>query len=103
MTKRKLTRITTDLLGSIKYPLITEKSVQVYQNQVYTFITSKSLKKPEIKSLFEKVFEIKIKNIKTLILPTKKKRTGRIIGYKPVYKKVLLKLAEGSSIPNIFG
>jgi len=103
MTKQKLYRTTINLLEAIKYPLVTEKSVQVYQNQTYTFIVNKSLKKPEIKKLFEKVFEIKIAAIKTLILPAKKKRIGRVIGYKPIYKKVLLKLAEGSSIPNIFG
>lgn len=103
MKKNKSLRTTIDLLEGIKYPLVTEKSVQVSQNQVYTFIINKSLKKPEIKKLFEKVFEIKVESIKTLILPAKKKRTGRIIGYKPIYKKVLLKLSEGSNIPNIFG
>ena len=60
MTKQKLYRTTINLLEAIKYPLVTEKSVQVYQNQTYTFIVNKSLKKPEIKKLFEKVFEIKI-------------------------------------------
>jgi hypothetical protein len=43
-----------DLLSLIKYPLLTEKAINLYSKQQYTFIVDKSLTKTEIKYILEK-------------------------------------------------
>lgn len=90
------------LLSLIKYPLLTEKAVNLCENRQYTFIVDKSLTKVEIKYVFEKFFNITILNIKTCILPIKKKRVGKFIGKKALYKKTYIKLKQGDSIANLF-
>lgn len=91
-----------NLLSLIKYPLVTEKSFNLYEKRQYTFIVDRSLKKPEIKYILEKVFDVSISDISTSILPIKYKRVGRSLGRKSIYKKVIVKLKEGESIKNIF-
>lgn len=91
-----------DLLGLIKYPSLTEKAINLYGERQYTFIVDKSLTKPEIKYVIEKIFSVKITNISTCTLPSKKKRLGKSLGYKSKYKKTYVKLQEGDSITDLF-
>lgn len=89
-------------LKLVKYPLLSEKSYKLYDKGQYTFIVDRSLKKNEIKYIFENIFSIKIIHVNTLILPLKKKRIGKFLGRKPIYKKVILSLQKGDNIKNIF-
>lgn len=90
------------LLSLVKYPLMTEKAYALYANRQYTFIVDKSLQKPEIKYVFEKIFNVTITDISTINLPSKRKRVGKFIGKKSLYKKVIIKLKEGDNIQNLF-
>ena len=96
------TRKISDLLALIKYPSLTEKSINLYNERQYTFIVDRSLTKTEIKFVIEKVFNVKITDISTCILPEKKKRVGKFIGTKAVYKKAYVKLKEGDKITDLF-
>ena len=96
------TRKLSDLLALIKYPLLTEKSINLYNERQYTFIVDRSLTKTEIKFVIEKIFNVKIINISTCVLPEKTKRVGRFIGTKSVYKKAYIKLKEGDKITDLF-
>jgi large subunit ribosomal protein L23 len=91
-----------DFINLIKYPRLTEKSINLYEKNYYTFIIDRSLTKIEIKFLLEKIFNIKILKINTCNLPSKFKRVGKFIGKKSKYKKAYIKLKEGDSISNIF-
>ena len=83
----------------IKYPVITEKSyVSLFKNKQYTFDVDLRLSKPQIKKLFENLFEVNVISINTHIPPRKKMRVGSSQGYKPRYKRVILTLKEGQSI-----
>lgn len=103
-----ITRNLADLLSLIKYPLINEKSVNLYGNRQYTFIVDKSLTKLQIRYVIEKIFEVKVEKINTLNLPVKTKKTainrgyGKVIGKYSKHKKAYIKLKEGSSISNLF-
>jgi len=90
------------LLKLVKYPLFSEKSYKLYDKGQYTFIVDRSLRKNELKYLFESIFSIKILHVNTLVLPLKKKRIGKFLGKKPSYKKVIITLRKGDSIKNIF-
>jgi large subunit ribosomal protein L23 len=91
-----------NILSLIKYPLITEKSFNLFENRQYTFIVDRCLTKSEIKYTLEKIFTIKIIGVSIMNLPQKYKKVGKFIGKRSSYKKVIIKLKEGDSIKNIF-
>ena len=91
-----------DLLSLIKYPSLTEKSINLYGERQYTFIVDRSLTKTQIKFILENIFNVKIINVNTAILPTKKRRVGRSIGNRSTYKKAYVKLKEGDTINDLF-
>ncbi|MEL6228502.1 MAG: 50S ribosomal protein L23 [Cyanobacteria bacterium J06627_3] len=83
----------------IRKPLITEKATLNLENNQYTFEVAPKATKTEIKAAIEALFEVKVTGISTMNPPRKKKRLGRFIGYKPTYKRAVVTLAEGDSIP----
>jgi large subunit ribosomal protein L23 len=91
-----------ELLHLIKYPSLTEKSINLYGNRQYTFIVDRSLTKFEIKYVIEKIFNVTITSIRTCILPQKTRRVGKFVGKRSVYKKAYVKLKEGDTISDLF-
>lgn len=87
------------MVDLIKSPVITEKSYfALFKNKQYTFDVDLRLTKPQIKKLFEKLFEVNVIGINTHRPPRKKVRLGVAQGYRPRYKRVILTLKEGQSI-----
>jgi len=91
-----------DLLKLIKYPSLTEKSINLYGDRQYTFIVDRSLTKIQIKYIIENIFKVNIIQVNTCILPTKTRRVGRSIGKRSTYKKAYIKLKEGDTINDLF-
>jgi large subunit ribosomal protein L23 len=91
-----------NLLNLIKYPSLTEKSINLYGDRQYTFIVDRSLTKTQIKYIIEKIFNVTIIGINTCILPTKTRRVGRYLGKRSLYKKAYVKLKEGDNISDLF-
>ena len=79
-------------------PIITEKSSQLVENLQYTFEVAKDANKVEIKNAIEKIFNVKVEAIRTINVHRKAKRMQRYQGFKPAYKKAIVKLAPGQSI-----
>jgi large subunit ribosomal protein L23 len=90
-----------DLLNLVKYPLSTEKSINLYSNRQYTFIVARELTKSQIKFILEKIFNVSITKINTAILPIKKRRLGQFVGKKANYKKAFITLKEGNKITEL--
>jgi large subunit ribosomal protein L23 len=82
----------------IKYPLVTDKTTRLLNNNQYTFIVDPKISKDEIKETIEFLFNVKVCKVNTCQLPEKKRRLGRFIGTKPHYKKAIVKLTKGYSI-----
>jgi large subunit ribosomal protein L23 len=82
----------------IKYPLVTDKTTRLLNNNQYTFIVDPKISKDEIKNTIEFLFEVKVSKVNTCHLPKKKRRVGQFIGTKSHYKKAIVKLTEGYSI-----
>jgi large subunit ribosomal protein L23 len=81
-------------LQILKAPLITEKGTLVAEaNQVQPHAT-----KNEIRRAVEMLFSVKVSAVRTSNLLGKKKRTGRIIGTKPAWKKAYVTLADGQAV-----
>ena len=94
--------ILSELINDIKFPLLTEKSTNLYSTGQYTFIVARSLTKTEIKYVIQNLFNVTITSISTCIIPPKKKRVGKFIGKVPSYKKAFIKLKEGDTISELF-
>ena len=79
-------------------PVITEKAtVQSEQNKV-VFKVRKTASKPQIKAAVEKLFDVKVESVNTLIRKGKVKRFKGTIGQQSDVKKAVVTLAEGHSI-----
>ena len=79
-------------------PIITEKSAQLVENLQYTFEVDPKATKTEIKDAIEKIFKVKVVEIRTINVHRKAKRMQRFEGFKPAYKKAIVRLAPGQSI-----
>ena len=85
----------------IKYPIITDKATRLLENNQYTFVVNRISNKSTIKKTIEYLFNVKVIKVNTSILPKKKKRVGKYIGWKSQYKKAIVTLADGDTI-NLF-
>ncbi len=85
-------------LEIIKAPVITEKSQDALQRGVYTFKVDARANKTEIKSAIERLFNVKVKSIRTLNVKPKKRRVGRYTGMTNRAKKAIVTLEEGQTI-----
>lgn len=87
-----------DLADLIRKPIVTEKATMLMENNQYTFEVERKATKPEIKAAIEQLFDVKVISVNTLIQPHKKKRVGRFAGYKPRYKRAIVRLAPEDKI-----
>lgn len=87
-----------NLMDLVRRPIITEKATLLLENNQYTFEVSPRSTKPEIKAAIESLFEVKVVAISTINPPRKQRRVGKFLGYRPIYKRAIVTLAEGDSI-----
>ena len=80
-------------------PLITEKTSLMMQENKYTFKVPVTANKTEIRQAIEAIFNVKVVNVNTVRVEGKVKRMGRYEGKRSDYKKAIVKLAEGNTIP----
>jgi len=82
----------------IKKPLLSDKTVGLINNNQYSFLVSRSAKKPEIKVAIEKLFNVKIKKVNTINRPIKTRRIGRFMGTQTRFKKAIVTLEPNQKI-----
>ncbi len=82
----------------IKSPLITEKTNLLKENDKYVFKVSDDASKSEIIKAIKELYKVKINNINVLKTFGKKIRRGKVISWKPGYKKAIVTLAKGEKI-----
>ena len=85
-------------------PVVSEKAVGSAEvtNQV-VFKVAKDAQKGEIKAAVEKMFDVKVEGVRTLVIKGKTKRTRFGIGKRSDWKKAYVKLAEGQDIDFAMG
>ncbi|MDD3052738.1 MAG: 50S ribosomal protein L23 [Candidatus Cloacimonetes bacterium] len=82
-------------------PLVTEKGTALKEEQnCYNFKVSINANKIEIKKAIEKIFPVKVVNVNTIRMKGKPKRQGRFSGYRADWKKAIVKLRSGDTIPD---
>lgn len=81
----------------LRKPLITEKSNLMKEaDDVVAFEVAMNSNKVEIKQAIEKAFDVKVQEVRTLIVAGKVKRVGRNFGKRSNIKKAYVTLAEGT-------
>lgn len=85
-------------------PVISEKSTRVAEkrNQA-VFKVLKDAEKPEIKEAVEKLFNVKVEGVRTLIVKGKSKKFGRFEGRRSDWKKAYVTLAKGQELDFLNG
>ena len=87
-------------------PVVTEKTTgQIEEENVYTFIVNKAANKHEIARAVEKMWDVKVTDVRTMRYSGKAKRSmmGRMhkvwdLGRRASFKKAVVQLAEGDHI-----
>ncbi len=83
----------------IRRPLITEKSTrQKEEGRQYVFEVDRDANKIEIQSAVERLFKVKVLQVRTSNVLGKMKRLGRRYGKRPDWKKAIVTLKEGDRI-----
>ncbi len=83
----------------LKRPILTEKVMRMRENKnIVAFEVDINANKKEIKEAIEKIFNVKVKKVRTLIVRGKKVRRGFKEGKRPNWKKAYVELKEGDRI-----
>lgn len=90
--------MSVDIYQIIKRPIITEKSTKLKEENKYVFEVDIKSTKKEIKTAIEKMFNVDVESVHTCIMKGKLRRYGRYEGYRPDWKKAVVKLAKGQTI-----
>ncbi len=99
MAKAKPTTAVTEKdYNVILAPHITEKATLGSEHGQVTFKVAKTATKPEIKAAVERLFDVKVKAVNTMIQKGKTKRFKGIVGKRNDFKKAIITLEEGQSI-----
>ena len=79
--------------------MLTQKSSQLTdENNRYVFKVQKKANKNQVKAAVEKMFDVKVTNIRTAVLPGKVKRAGRKFTKTPNWKKAYVQIQDGQKI-----
>ncbi len=88
-----------DNINVIVRPLITEKSThQQNTRNTYSFQVHADANKHQIKQAIEKMYEVKVADVRTLTRKGKPRRTKTKIVHGSTWKRAIVKLQEDSRI-----
>jgi large subunit ribosomal protein L23 len=91
------------LMTVIQGPHLSEKAhVAAEKNQVVLKVRTDATKK-EVAKAVELLFEVKVENVQVVNVKGKAKRFQQTQGRRPDWKKAYVKLADGTSIEELFG
>jgi large subunit ribosomal protein L23 len=83
----------------LKLPVITEKSTHVKENlQTLTFKVARDANKQEIKDAVQRIFKVKVADVRTANFHGKTRRQGRFSGRRPDWKKAYVTLKKGEKM-----
>ncbi len=80
-------------------PIITERGTNSMSIGRYTFEVSIGANKHQIKKAVEDLFKVHVENVNTMIVKGKIRGFGRSSGKRKNWKKAVVSLREGDSIP----
>ena len=79
-------------------PVITEKATMASEHNKVTFKVARNATKPQIKEAVEKLFDVKVKRVNTLVRAGKMKTFKNRLGQQSDVKRAIVTLEEGHRI-----
>ena len=90
-----------NLYEVIQKPLVTEKGVTKKDTErTLCFQVHADANKTQVKAAVEKLFKVKVEEVRTATFEGKMRRRGRFSGYKSDWKKAYVKLKAGEKVPD---
>lgn len=84
----------------IRRPIITEKGVTKKDSErTMCFEVAVEANKTQIRQAVEKLFKVKVDEVRTTTTAGKLRRQGRFAGYRSDWKKAYVKLKAGEKVP----
>lgn len=84
----------------LKRPLVTEKGVAKKETErTLCFEVHADANKTQVKAAVEKLFKVKVEEVRTATFEGKMRRRGRFAGYRSDWKKAYVRLKAGEKVP----
>jgi large subunit ribosomal protein L23 len=84
----------------LRRPLVTEKGVDKKDNErTLCFEVAADANKTQVKSAVEKLFKVKVAEVRTANVEGKLRRRGKFAGYRSDWKKAYVRLKAGEKVP----
>ena len=80
-------------------PVVSEKSYSLIADRKYSFRVHPDAHKTQIRQAVEELFEVKVERVNISQVKPKPKRRGLHRGKRPGWKKAIVQLREGDTIP----
>ncbi len=80
-------------------PVVSEKSYVLATNDKYTFRVHSGAHKTQIRQAVEQLFDVKVVAVRTISVKSKPKRRGLYQGRTRTWKKAIVQVRPGDSIP----
>jgi large subunit ribosomal protein L23 len=86
-----------NIYSVLQGPCLTEKAALMQEEHgKIVFKVHRKANKIEVKNAVELMFNVKVKDVKTVTLHGKKKRVGKTVGFTNDWKKAYVTLSEGT-------
>ena len=80
-------------------PVVSEKTFVLAETGKYTFRVHERAHKTQIRQAIEELFDVKVVDIRTASVKSKPKRRGYTSGRSRAWKKAIVQVREGDTIP----
>ena len=80
-------------------PVVSEKSYSLIEHRKYAFRVHPDAHKTQIRQAVEQLFEVHVTAVNVSKVQPKVKRRGNTKGYRPGFKKAIVQVREGETIP----
>lgn len=84
-------------------PVVTEKAFSGAEKSVYIFKVPADAAKPEIAKAVAAAWKVTVEDVRTLRNPGKVRTRGRHQGFRPGFKKAVVRLKQGDKIEELVG
>jgi large subunit ribosomal protein L23 len=84
-------------------PVVSEKSFVLAEAGKYTFRVHEKAHKTQIRQAIEELFDVTVLHVRTASVKSKPKRRGQTAGRSRQWKKAIVQVAEGDTIPIFSG
>jgi large subunit ribosomal protein L23 len=89
-----------DMHSVLVRPLVTEKGIMKKESEAtLCFEVSSSANKIQVRQAVEKIFKVKVAEVRTANFEGKLRRRGRFTGYRSDWKKAYVRLEPGQKVP----